>query len=63
MSLCHSLSHEILRNAIVGDKVLWYLSACFCFDVVTPERVGDIAISLLVLSATINKYLRRSAKY
>ena len=31
-----------------------YLSACLGFDVVTPERVGDIAGSLLVLSATIN---------
>ena len=35
-------------------------SAWLGFDVVTPERVGDIARSLLLLSTTS---LRRSEKY
>ena len=42
---------EKIRHAILQ---VCYLSACWVFDVVTPEWVGDIARSLLVLSATIN---------
>ena len=44
----------------LGTQVC-YLSAWLGFDVVTPERVGDIVRSLLVQSFCYN--LRRSAKY
>ena len=41
--------HEVRER--FGRQVC-FLSACLGFDVVTRERVGDIAGSLLVLSAS-----------
>ena len=43
--------HEVRER--FGRQVCYYLSAWLGFDVVTPERIGDIARSLLVISATI----------
>ena len=59
---CFQMSQSCCGISSRYLRVLWfifsgqvcYLSACLGFDVVTPERVADIARSLLVLSATIN---------
>ena len=52
---CFGISSRYLRVLwFIFSGQVCYLSACLGFDVVTPERVADIARSLLVLSATIN---------
>ena len=44
--------HEVREKIRHASYLSNYLSACWVFDVVTPEWIGDIARSLLVLSAT-----------
>ena len=46
--------HEVRQKIRHASYLSNYLSACWVFDLVTPEWIGDIARSLLVLSATIN---------